>query len=70
MASLEQKNLKEENAWAYLRNIGSNVYVFLATDVAPTDKYVRIPIPRFKSICDDLKRSISHGSLDQQLSLF
>ena len=68
-ASLEKENLNEESAWAYLRNMGSNVYIFLATDVSPTNKQVRIPIPRLKKICDDLKESIAQGSLDRQLSL-
>ena len=67
-SSLEQGKLNEESAWAYLRNMGSNVYIFLATDVAPTNKQIRIPIQRFKKICDDLKESIVQGSLDQRLS--
>ena len=67
-SSLEQGKLNEESAWAYLRNMGSNVYIFLATDIAPTNKQIRIPIQRFKKICDDLKESIAQGSLDKRLS--
>jgi hypothetical protein len=49
--------------------MGSDIYIFLATDISPTNRQVRIPIPRLKKICDDLKESIAQGSLDQQLSL-
>lgn len=68
-ASLEREKLKEEDAWAYLRNMGSNMYIFLATDVSPTNRQVRIPLPRFRKICNDLKESIAQGSLDERLSL-
>ncbi len=68
LASLERRNLKEENAWAYPRHMGSNIYVFLATDDPPEDNQVRIPILRFKNIADELNKSVAEGNLDQQLS--
>lgn len=68
LASLERRNLKEENAWAYPRHLGSNIYIFLATDDPPKGNQVRIPLQRFKSIRDELSKSVAEGDLDQQLS--
>lgn len=66
-ASLERKRLKEEDAWAYPRHMGSDMYIFLAADNPPKDNEARIPIIRFKSIVEELSKSVTEGRLDQQL---
>ena len=55
-------------AWAYLRHMGSSIYIFLATDDPPKGNQVRIPLPRFKIIMDELGESVAEGNLDQRLS--